>query len=131
MYELHCDSVSVLYKKKFPHFCATYSGLEIFDNMCFSYRDSVERRSSFESSANTLDQNVVIEWLSQEPNGAGFQGLHSHSRISIRRDEDDRYPAILLRQLGLEVEATHPGHTDIGDQASGLPLLAGYQKLLR
>ena len=58
-------------------------------------------RSSFESRANTLEQNFVVEGFSQEFNGAASHGLGSRSRISIRRDEDSRNPAALLCQPGL------------------------------
>ena len=38
---------------------------------------------------NALKQHLVFEWFSQELDGASSHGLHSHSRIPVRGNEDD------------------------------------------
>jgi hypothetical protein len=58
---------------------------------------------------------MVAKWLRQEFHRASTQGLHSHVCISMRRDEDGWDPAALAVQPGLEIEAGHSRHTDIGD----------------
>jgi hypothetical protein len=51
--------------------------------------------------------------------------------IAMGRDEDDRYRAMSRGQLPLELQAAHPRHPHVDDQASrGLPLI-GLQKVLR
>jgi hypothetical protein len=43
---------------------------------------------------NVLKQHVVIKWLLEEFDRTFSQGLQSHVCISVRRNEDDRYPAV-------------------------------------
>ena len=76
-----------------------------------------------------LQKNVIIEGFCQEFDGAGAQRLHAHTGVAMRSDEDGRDATVFGIQSGLQVEAGHSGHSNVGDKASGFALPPGKQEL--
>src|SRR4030095_7204423 len=57
--------------------------------------------SRSQCSTNATEQALISKWFSQELNCASFECLHSHPRISVSRNEDDRYTSSLRYQFRL------------------------------
>jgi len=83
-----------------------------------------------QSHPNVLKQDCAIEGFCEEFHGAGPHCLQTHFFVALRGDENRWNGAMVSIQPGLQIEAGHAGHADVGDQASGFVLPAGAQKLL-
>ncbi len=67
--------------------------------------------------AHGTEQGLLAKGLGQEVHRASLQRSLSHVFIVMRRDEDDRDTAISRSQLTLQLEAVHPWHPHIENQA--------------
>jgi len=56
---------------------------------------------------------------------------NSHPGISMSRDEDDRNIAFLFFQFGLQLQARHPWHADINNQARSPSMQIGFEEFFR
>jgi hypothetical protein len=80
---------------------------------------------------NRPEQDFIAEGFVQKVNRAGSQGARPRRGIAMAGDEDDRNQAMGRSQLLLQLQAAHPRHPQVDDQAGrGLPL-TGMQKVLR
>lgn len=61
----------------------------------------------------TLDKAASVEGLSQIANRAGFERLHSNPLVREGRDENERHPVPLRKQVGLQFHAVHARHLHI------------------
>ena len=64
----------------------------------------------FQGSLETLDKTVPVEGLSQVTNRPGPQRLRTYPLIGEGREENERHPVTLGKQVGLQLDAAHAGH---------------------
>ena len=72
-----------------------------------------------------------MEWFVQESHRAGVESSCARTVICVRGNEDDWNLPFGRDDLMLQIEAAHAGHSDVENQASGLPRLIRIQKRLR
>jgi len=74
----------------------------------------------------------VVEWLTQETDSAGFQGLIPDPRVvAMPGNENDGYPAIRSGQLPLQFKTAHPAQLDIEHEASRVERISKRQEAFR
>src|SRR5258705_4693005 len=73
--------------------CSSSIPLGVPESRPYGPQSYFSEGSAFQRRTNTTEQTLISKWFSQELYRACFECLHSHSRISVGRDEDDRYPA--------------------------------------
>ena len=88
----------------------------------------VPRAQRFQRRPYAIEQVIFVERLGQEFDRTGPQRLHPHRCIVVGGDEDDWNLDLIGVQLRLQIEAGHPRHADVRDQARHVMLLAGAQK---
>jgi hypothetical protein len=62
-----------------------------------------------------FEQNIIAERFRQKLHCTCTQSLHSHVCVSMRSNEDGWDSAVLGVQPGLQVEAGHSRHANVGD----------------
>jgi hypothetical protein len=82
-----------------------------------------------QSCPYVLEQHIVAERFREKLDCPGAQSLHPHVCVPMRSDKDYWDPAVLGVQPGLQVEARHSRHTNVGNKTCGMVLLARVQKL--
>src|SRR6266436_7095907 len=87
--------------------------------------------SHIKCNSDPFEQQMMIERFCKELDCTFSHRTNPHPGISMSRDEDDRNIAVLFFQPGLQLQARHLRHTDINDQARGLTLQIGFEKLFR
>ena len=71
-------------------------------------------------STDRLDQEVIVEWLAEVPDGPGSVDALAHGDPVIGGDEDDRNDDPIDLQLRLEVETGHAAiQVDVQNEAGG------------
>src|ERR1700728_4282904 len=88
----------------------------------------VAANSTLESGSNTVNQNLVVKRLREKLHSACSHCLKTQLLIAVRRDEDGRNLAAFSDQFGLQFQAGHPWHPDVGNQACALVLNSGVQE---
>jgi hypothetical protein len=96
-----------------------------FRDVCAGKKNEL---SAFECRPDRLKQGVALEWFHKKLNGAATHCLQSHLFVSMCRDENGGDRAQLGVQLGLQFQTRHSRHSNVGDEASGFPLLARLQE---
>src|SRR5262249_47542787 len=80
---------------------------------------------------DSIEKILIAKGLGQEIDGARFHRPHRHGDIAMAANEYDWNSNIRLRQLGLEVETTQAGQSDIEYEAAWHVRSRALQELLR
>src|SRR4029453_17874906 len=91
---------------------------------------SVTPGSRLEGRSHAPQQHLVVEWFGQEVGRARSERLDAYSFVTVSGDENNGDPDLLRVEPGLQLEARHARHADVGDQAGRQVLRAGVQELL-
>jgi len=75
-----------------------------------------------------LDQSAFVEGLCQKTDGAVVKRLPAGGLVGNRCDEYKRHLVSLAAQVRLQFDATHCGHTNVGDHATGFVQLSRLQE---
>ena len=62
---------------------------------------------------------VVIHGLGEVADHPIFQGAVPSNLIRVRSEKNGRDPMSRMNQVSVQLNAGHPRHLDVGDQASG------------
>ena len=84
----------------------------------------------FESLANRLPKLLLVTRFFEKRNGAFLHGPHGHRHIGIARNHDDGQAALLSLQLLEQIQAGHPRHANIDDDAPFVARIVLGQELL-
>ena len=66
------------------------------------------------------DQELVVEWFTNESHSSSRQRSFANVHFIVRRDEDYREPAAAALQPLLHIKTVHTGHLDVEDDAVDL-----------
>ena len=90
--------------------------------------------AALDSTANGVQQHIVLERLRQEFDGSRLHRPHAHRHVAVSGDEDDRHVGPLCELL-LQLETAQPGQRHIEHQAgrnrgsrTGEELLCGCER---
>lgn len=75
-------------------------------------------------------QGLLVEGFCQKADRTVVKCLFAVPFRGNGRDEQERYPAPLAAQIGLQLQAAHGGHSDICDDAPGVVEFGGLKKSL-
>src|SRR6267143_5289295 len=78
-----------------------------------------------------IEQRIALERLCEERDRAGLQGLPTRLFVAVSSKNDHRGSGARDREMPEEVEAVHPGHSQIEHQTVGGLALNGSQKIFR
>src|SRR6267378_6469469 len=78
-----------------------------------------------------VEQRIALERLCEERDRAGLQGSPTRLFVAVSSENDHRDPRACDCEMPEEVEAVHPGHSQIEHQTGGGLALSGPQKIFR
>src|SRR3984885_6542019 len=87
--------------------------------------------SHIKCSADSFQQQVMIERFCEEFDCTLSHRSNSHPGISMSGDEDDRNIAFLLFKPGLQLQTRHLRHPDINNQARSPSMQIGCEEFFR
>ena len=74
------------------------------------------------------DELVFLERLLDEIHRAFFHRIHRHGYIAVTRDEHDGQRRADFDQPALQLQASHPAHADVCDQAGDFTRVVAAEK---
>src|SRR5216683_3689775 len=84
-----------------------------------------------DSGPHGVEQHVGIHRLVQECNRTSGQSLRASFFTAMRGEEDDRNSPTVRNQIVLQLQAVHPGHPPVENQASDRWKILTMQQLFR
>ena len=84
-----------------------------------------------ECRVEALDKALFFEWLGQVTNCSRVKRSRTNALIGEGGEEDERHAVPLGKQVGLQLNAAHPGHLDICDHTRGVSQVARSQEIFR
>jgi hypothetical protein len=82
-----------------------------------------------ESRRHRVEQYLSIDRLVQECNRTSGQSLRASLFTLVRGEEDDRNAPSICTEISLQLQAVHPGHPPVENQAADRRKILAMQKL--